>query len=745
MSREKKQKPNTTSNTDDVEAVRKKKKRKVFLNRQRRHLSYLMIAIVISSAFMVGRFAYIMLKHGEEYSAEALTQRNYTSQIIPYRRGDIRDCNGTVLATSDKIYSLVLSPHSIIGDPDSESDQAKRKKTIAALKEQFRLSDTEIEEGLKNDASKYYVVRKGLSYDEVRPFMDLMDKDGDIIGVSFEESYERVYPYNELACHVLGYVVAGNVGQGGLEDSYNEELNGIDGRSYAFLDDGNHLQHATENPRNGYNLVTTIDIEVQRIIQENALTLQKDMNPKNISVLVMKPKTCEILGLYNLHQFDPNDAYNINAIRYQYPDVADADYEQFVKNMSEEDYLDSLNQVWRNFVLSDTFEPGSTFKTFTLAGALDDNILAGDESFYCDGHQKVADWDIYCSEHDGHGMVDLPTAFAYSCNDTFMQIGAMMGRTVFAKYQSIFGFGRRTGIDILGEMSNESLSNLIYSEDRLNEVELATSAFGQSVSVTMIQLATAFCSVINGGYYYQPHIVKRIEDENGNVIKSYGNTLIRRTISEETSNKMRGILQSVVEHGTGWRTAMEGYTIGGKTGTAEKLKLENGVLKRADGKFILSFIGFAPVEDPEVMIYCVVDEPDVPQQDMSGAGTELFHRISKELFPYLNIYRTNDIDPESIEKVDDPVGEIIADGPVEDMDDEDSDDGEQAGEDDEKPADEGDGTEPENDGSEDSDSGGDGGEDPADDPGGGGDESGGDDSGGEDSDGGGAGGDDAGE
>ena len=655
----------------------KTKKKKVFLNRQRRHLLYLMIAIMLASAFMVGRFVWIMLKHGDEYAVEAVTQRTYTSKVVPYRRGDIRDCNGTVLATSDKIYSLVLSPKDILGDQSQEIDKARKEATIEAVKEYFNVSDSEINEYLSNPASMYKVVRKGLSYDEVKPFKDKMAEKGSlIVGVSFEESYKRVYPYDELACHMLGFVVDGNVGLGGLEGSYDEELNGVDGRQYSFLNDGNHMQQAVENPRNGYNLVTTIDAEVQRIVQVNCEKLQKQMNPKNISVLVMKPKTCEILAMYNLHQFDPNDAYNTKAIRYLFPDVKDEDYDKYLEDLPEEDYLNALNTVWRNFVLTDTFEPGSTFKTFVLAGALEDNILEGDESFYCDGHQKVADWDIYCSEHDGHGMVDLATAFAYSCNDTFMQIGALMGRTVFAKYQSTFGFGQRTGIDIYGEMSNESLASLIYDEDHLNEVELATSAFGQSVSVTMMQLATAFCSVINGGYYYQPHIVKRIEDENGNVIKSYGDTLVRRTVSEDTSAKMRNILQKVVEQGTGWRTAMEGYTIGGKTGTAEKLSWENGTLKRADGKFILSFIGFAPVEDPEVMIYCVVDEPDVPQQDMSGAGTALFHMISQDLFPYLNIYRTNDLDPESIEQVDDPVGTVIADGPVEDVEDldEDSDD-----------------------------------------------------------------------
>ena len=258
-----------------------------------------------------------------------------------------------------------------------------------------------------------------------------------------------------------------------------------------------------------------------------------------------------------------------------------------------------------------------------------------DDTFYCDGHQKVANYDMYCSKHDGHGTQDIPTSMANSCNDAFMQIGAMMGRDIFGANQSLFGFGQRTNVDILGEMDNESLSYLVYDRAGLNEVELACSAYGQGVSVTMLQLCTAFCSVINGGYYYQPHVVRRVEDEKGNLITNYENILVRRTVSEQTSAEMREILQGVVEHGTGWRTQMEGYTTGGKTGTAEKLPRNNG-------KFILSFIGFAPVEDPEVVIYTLVDEPGVSEQDKSSGATILWANIAKDLFPYLNIYRTGD-------------------------------------------------------------------------------------------------------
>ena len=617
----------------------------------RHKLLFMMIALTILFAVLIGTLVYINTSKGARYEKEVLSQKNYESITVPYRRGDILDCNGTVLATSNKIYSLIIEPKNILRKEEI------RKATTDALNKYFGVTKEEMDEYLKDSKSLYKVVKKHLSYEEVKAFNDYADSDegSDIGGVWFEEGYTRVYPYKELGCHMLGFVVSGNEGIGGLEGSYNDELNGTNGRTYAFLNDSYNLERTTEPATNGYTLVTSIDTEIQKIVQKNSLELQKKMNPKNISVLVMRPKTCEVLAMYNLHQYDPNDAYNVDSTRYQFPDMSDDEFKAYEDKMTDEQRLDALNEVWRNFILSDTFEPGSTYKSFVLAGALEEGVLSGDEEFYCDGHQQVADYDIYCSEHDGHGTLDLPGALAYSCNDSFMQIGALMGRTVFAKTQRNFGFGMRTGIDIYGEMGNESLATLIYDEDRLNEVELATSAFGQGVSVTMMQLGTAFCSVINGGYYYQPNLVRRIVDENGNLIKNYDNILVRRTISEDTSAKMREMLQGVVENGTGWRTAIEGYTIGGKTGTAEKIP-------RNQGNFILSFIGFAPVEDPEVVIYCVVDEPDVPEQDMSGAGTMLFQMIAKDLFPYMNIYRTNDIDPSTIKEVDDPVSPVFVEG-----------------------------------------------------------------------------------
>jgi len=246
-------------------------------------------------------------------------------------------------------------------------------------------------------------------------------------------------------------------------------------------------------------------------------------------------------------------------------------------------------------------------------------------------------------------MLTLSQALAYSCNDALMQIAALEGRTVFAKYQRLFGFGQMTGIDLNGEPSEESLSTQIYDEEGLNAVELATSSFGQGVYVTMMQLCTAFCSAINGGYYYKPYIVKQIVDADGNVVQNHSNTLVRRAISEETSETMRELLHGVVTDGTARKAIVDGYEIGGKTGTAEKWP-------RDQGNYILSFIGFAPVDNPEVVIYCVVDEPHVDDPANTGAGTLLFNAIAEDLLPYMNIYRTGD----DAETEDSGVGEEVA-------------------------------------------------------------------------------------
>jgi len=632
-----------------------KKKRKVLIKRMRQHLLFLLIAFTAMIAGLIGVVVKINLRDGERYSEKVLSQKYYENKTVPYKRGDILDCNGSILATSVKVYNLIISPMDIL------ETKGGLEATEAALSKFFGVTHEEMNKFVENPNSQYEIVRKQVTYDQMKEFTAYEDsKEGrGIVGVTFEDQYIRVYPNNELACHVLGFVVSGNVGIGGLEGSYDDELNGTDGRIYSYLGEDFTMEREVETPKDGYSLITTIDTEIQRIVQNKSDKYMKEVGAKNISVLVMNPKNGAVLALYNCHQYNPNDAYSLAPVKYQYDEerfeqdlapLTDEEFKNIRANMTDEEKLDALNALWRNWVISDNFEPGSTYKPFTIAGALEEGIVTPEDQFFCDGHQIVADWDIHCHLHSGHGMVTVSEGLEQSCNDCLMQIAALEGPATFDKYQVQFGFGKKTNIDLPGEPSEESMYYMLYHKDTLNVTELATSSFGQGVTVTMMQLGTAFCSLINGGYYYQPHVVKQILDSDGNVIENFDKTLVRRTVSTDTADKVRSMLLNVVEEGTGSKAIVEGYSIGGKTGTAEKLPRNNG-------KYVLSFIGFAPADDPQVMVYCVVDEPRVDDPAFSSAGTVLFNMIAEELLPYMNIHRTKEVehDGEGMDEIASPV------------------------------------------------------------------------------------------
>ena len=496
-----------------------KKKRKVFTGRMRKRLLVLLLLFSMVFVVIVGAIVYYNFVRGDKYSQRVLSQNNYESISVPFKRGNIYDCNGSILATSTKVYNLVLEPKNIL------SSERAEKATREALNKYFGITADEMNEYLKDSESWYEVVRKKLTYDEVKDFQAYVKtSEGSLVtGVWLQDEYERNYPYKELACHMLGFVVSGNEGIGGLEGGYNSYLNGQNGRTYSYLGKDNNLQKSLEAPVDGDSLVTTIDVETQRIVQKNCEEFEAEMNgAKNISVLVMNPKNCEILALYNSHQFDCNNAYSMVPTKYQFEDAAgmsDEAFKAMADGLSDDEKLKALNELWRNYVVSDNFEPGSTFKPFTISGAMEDGIITGDEQFYCDGVQHIADYDINCHNVYGHGMLSVSEALEYSCNDCLMQIAALEGSTIFDKYQVLYGFGQKTNIDIAGESSDEDLYSLVYHEDTLNPVELATSSFGQGVTVTMMQLGTAFCSVVNGGYYYQPHVVKQILDSDGKKLR----------------------------------------------------------------------------------------------------------------------------------------------------------------------------------------------------------------------------------
>lgn len=600
--------------------------RRKFSKLMQKKLVMLFIAIVLAFVFLVGKITYINASNGEKYTKIVLDQQQYDSRTIPFKRGDIVDRNGTKLATSERIYNVILDVKAMLDKEDYV------EPTIKVLEECFGIEREEVEKLMEeNPTGQYNILKKGVDYATAQKFEEIDDdneKYPNVKGIWLEEDYQRKYPYDTLASDVIGFTVSGNVGSNGIEAAYNSILNGTNGREYGYLDTGSNFEQTVKEPENGKTVVTTIDLQVQSIVEKYVLEFnekhkneaKKGEGSKNTAVIVMNPQNGEILAEASYPNYDLNNPRDLS----QYYS------EESIEKMTDEEKVETLNELWNNFCVSVTYEPGSTIKPFTIAAGLELGTLTGDESYNCGGVLHVGDHDIHCSNRSGHGMQSLKKSLENSCNVALMEIGEAIGKEEFCRYQSLFGFGQLTGIDLPGEASTEGL---LYTAENMDASSLATNAFGQNFNVTMTQLAAGFCSLINGGEYYKPHVVKQIQDENGNVTEDKDPVLLRRTVSEETSEIIKDYMFGVVEEGTGASAAVEGYDVGGKTGTAEKLP-------RGNGKYLVSFIGYAPQENPQVMVYVVIDEPNVASQANSGFATELASKIMKEIFPYLGVEKS---------------------------------------------------------------------------------------------------------
>lgn len=585
-------------------------------------------AIILAFVFLIGWITVINATKGEKYTKVVLDQQQYNNHTIPFKRGDIIDRNGTKLATSERVYNVII---------DAEILTSKKKymnPTLNALKKCFNLKKNTVRKQVKkNPNSRYLIVKTGVSYEDAQKFTKISEdteKYPNVQGVWLEEDYERKYPYNTLASDVIGFTTNGDVGSNGIEASYNSILNGTDGREYGYVDENSGFERTVKEPANGSTVVSTIDLQVQSIVEQHILAFNEEHKDeetegegsKSTGVIVMNPQNGEILAEASYPNYDLNNPRDLT--RYYSKDT--------IKSMSSDEKLEKLNELWKNFCVSDTYEPGSTFKPFTISAGLETGILKGDETYVCNGVMHVGDHDIHCSNRKGHGTETLKEALENSCNVALMQIGAKIGTEEFSRYQKLFGFGEYTGIDLPGEGET---SGLLYTPEKMDAASLATNAFGQNFNVTMTQMAASFCSLINGGNYYEPHVVKQIQDENGNVTENKDPVLVKKTISQETSEIIKDYMLGVVEEGTGATAAVEGYAVGGKTGTAEKLP-------RGNGKYLVSFIGYAPQENPQVMVYVVIDEPNVEYQANSGYATQLASQIMTDIFPYLGIEKAAD-------------------------------------------------------------------------------------------------------
>ncbi|OUQ45381.1 peptidoglycan glycosyltransferase [Drancourtella sp. An12] len=587
-------------------------------------------AIVLAFVFLTGRAAALNLTKGDEYQKQVMSQMRSGSQTIPFKRGDILDTNGTALATSERSYNVILDVAGLL-ETKTTYQNKRINATVEALVSAFGLDEPELREILQDQAdSRYVILKSNVDYETGRDFQSQMDQNADIVCVTLEDSYVRTYPYGTLASDVIGFTSSGNVGTIGLEAYYNSELNGTDGKRTGYLSSGSSSESVIQSPTDGNSIVTTIDANLQAIVEKHILALNDRLRDndhegegtKNTAVIVMDPNTGAILAEASYPNFDLNNPRDLS--EYYTTEEQEA--------MTDEERLDTLNALWRNFCVSDTFEPGSTMKPFTMAAGFETGKLTGNETYVCTGsysYEGVAN-PVSCIARNGHGTETLKQVLENSCNVGMMQIAEVLGTDDFCRYQHLFGFGEYTGIDLPGEGDT---SNLLYSADNMQPIDLGTNSFGQNFNVTMTQLAAGFCSLINGGNYYEPYLVKEIRNANGDVVETKTPVLARKTVSQETCDILKDYMYGVVQEGSGTSAQVEGYAIGGKTGTAEKLP-------RSEGKNLNSFIGYAPQENPEVMIYVIVDEPNLAQQAASYLATGLAADIMEEAFPYLNITKT---------------------------------------------------------------------------------------------------------
>ena len=559
----------------------------------------------------------------EDYSKKVLAQQGYDDVTIPYKRGNITDKNGVVLATNEKVYNLILDPYIML------SDESITEPTVNALVSCFGYSKEDLYNVINNNSeSSYYRYAKKITSEEMERFATVQESVNndksvkDVIkGVWFEEEYRRVYPYNTLACDLIGFTSSDTTeGYYGLEKYYNDILTGNDGRMYGLINSDTNYDVTVKSAEDGYTIETTLDTNLQNIIEKHIAEFNEEIGSKNTAVLVMNPNNGEVMAMASYPVFNLNSPYDLSAFFT----------ETEIGLMSDELRTEYLGDLWSNFIVSYAYEPGSTAKPLTVAAGLEEAKISPADKYTCDGSEVIGGWTIKCHVTSGHGELSLTDAIVNSCNDSLMAIAKKMGSGIFCDYQQRFGLGQLTGVDLPSEAAG-----ILHNVNDMTEVDLATSSFGQTFTATVLQMTSAYCSVINGGNYYEPHVVKRILDSEGNIIESVEPVVIRKTVSESTSKFLVDAMVKTIDNNA---ARIDGYSIGGKTGTAQKLP-------REDKTYIVSLATFFPAENPAVMMFVVIDEPNVPNQSTGGYATSLSRSIMADIIDYLNIEpdRTDEI------------------------------------------------------------------------------------------------------
>ena len=649
----------------------KEQKTKKFLIRMQKKLLWLFALIIIAFVILCVRLFLIVRDDGTKYQKQVLSQQRYDSTTIPFRRGDIVDAKGTKLAVSEKVYNLIIDANVML---DKEE---YLEPTLQALAENFpQLDISEVRQYvITHPESSYYVPLRRLTYDQISGMQMAELENSNIKGIFYEEEYKRTYPNNSLASDVIGFVRSDNQGMYGLEEYYNDTLNGINGREYGYLNDDSALERTVKPAVDGYNIHSTIDVNIQGIIEKYLKKFNEQYTgnyhsgngAENVGCIIMEVDTGEILGMASYPGFNLNDTRNTDALlgSRMVEEVTNANGYQILQRtntyitqddidaMTEDQIYVNLNNLWKNYCINATYEPGSTAKPFTVAAALESGAISSNAHFDCNGSLEVGGYTIKCHSYikGGDGSVSLQDSIAWSCNVAMMRIGQILGTEQFSEFQNIFNFGLKTNVDLAGESRTASL---IYASDKMGPTDLATNTFGQNFNVTMIQMVSGFCSLINGGYYYEPHMVDKITNANGAVVENIEPRVLKQTISESTSELIRQYCRAVVmEEGGQFRTGKTarpaGYAIGGKTGTAETI--DPNTNRRSEDEYVVSFMGYAPADDPQIAIYVVVDRPNAEEQDDAKFATTIVRNILTEVLPYLNIYMTEELSEAEIEEL----------------------------------------------------------------------------------------------
>lgn len=592
--------------------------------------AFILFAFFAAFALMFGRVLYMKVVHGAEYEAAAKNQQiNRYDITIPPNRGSILDRNNQVLAISTTVYNVALDSLQLA--EVAELSPEEQEKTLTTLCEYFPELDyntlkqyvtinPETGELYMNNHWKYLV--KGIER-SVKEELEAMN----LKGVYFEKSSKRSYPLNSSACHLVGFT-RGDA-QWGLEGYYNSYMEGTPGRSFILYNGADSVVHQDYDAKDGDTIITTIDYNIQKIAEEVVAETAAEWPAKNVAAMVMDPYTGEVYAMAESHSFDLNNPNEIPEWE------TDTKYTENWDQLSSEEQLEYLNTMWKNFCVSDTYEPGSIFKPMLVAAALEEGVITPNSSFQCNGYTDIGGYRIKCHLVSGHGNINVEQIMAQSCNMGVIQIANLLGADKFYEYQREFGFGDYTGIDLPGEAAGQ-----LHSKESIGPTELATMSFGQTFNCTSIQVIAAFSSLINGGNLVKPHVVSQIVDADGNVVLENDTEVVRRVISEKTSAYMRTALKATVENGLAKKLQIDGYSIGCKTGTAEQGSRTN------DDLWAPSNMSYFPAENPKYIVFTVINQPSDYVEGVQ-TPTPMTKKLIEGIIKYDNLEPTQPVEDEA--------------------------------------------------------------------------------------------------